>query len=524
MRSLRDYLALFVRGSTLTRHAFQAKKTNLQQAISLNELAVDRLNDGHIGEAKKILRQALEHDPELAPAICNLGIILASEGSLAAAVDRFNLALFLDPKLANARLNLGLALKELEQYDEATKHLSSLLESNPDLVGTYNALAGIARERGDPYHARTLVTHGLSLAPNDPDLHCLSGLILYDMGNYEPAAEAYRKALSLDPNHAEAELGLAFIDLLAGDFKDGWVKYEARRHAIQSTERGFRFPEWDGSPLANKTILIYGEQGLGDEIMFASCYGQVIAQASNCVIDCEPRLAALFARSFPSARIYGTPHNVRPDWLEAEPNIHCQIPAGSLPSYFRNQLADFPFHTGYLKPAQDKVAKWKARLNDLGPGLKIGISWRGGLGKTRRTIRTMPPSAWLPILRTPHAQFVSLQYDEMRGECSQLTDLAAVPIQHWPQAIADYDETAALVGALDLVITVCTAVAHLSGALGRPTWVLVPSAPEWRYLKADEQMPWYPAAQLFRQSVRDDWEEVSQQVAEKLAQRIDNND
>ena len=196
--------------------------------------------------------------------------------------------------------------------------------------------------------------------------------------------------------------------------------------------------------------------------------------------------------------------------------IDLQIPMGSLPGLFRNSWDEFPRHGGYLRADPDRVAYWRARLDALGPGPKIGLSWRGGVAATRRHLRCIELEQLLPVMELP-ATFVSLQYGDCADDLSRLRLQHGRSLTHWQDALDDYEETAALTCALDLVISVCTAVIHLAGALGRPVWVLVPAIAEWRYMNRGERLPWYPSARLFRQTQPAVWESAIQRMAEQLS-------
>ena len=184
---------------------------------------------------------------------------------------------------------------------------------------------------------------------------------------------------------------------------------------------------------------------------------------------------------------------------------------------YRRSLADFPRHSGYLKADPVRTHEWRGRLHALGPGLKIGLSWRGGTPVSRVALRSIPLEAWTRLFALAGVRFVSLQYTEgAAAETAALARAGGPVVTHWQDAIDDYDETAALVSALDLTISVCTSVVHLAGALGRPVWVLAPQAAEWRYGTRGETLPWYPSARVFRQHESGDWEAVMRRVASEL--------
>jgi hypothetical protein len=309
----------------------------------------------------------------------------------------------------------------------------------------------------------------------------------------------------------------AVIELKRGNYARGWQDYGVRAKSKLNVPRPFRFPEWRGESPAGKRVLVYGEQGLGDEIMFASCVPDLLREAGPCVLDCAPRLAELFARSFPSARVFGTPQrDPAPAWLGAVGEVDLQIAIGDLPRRYRRRLEDFPAHHGYLCPDPDKVVHYRQRLAALGPGPKIGLSWRGGTRTSRRDLRSIGLAALAPVVERLPAHWVSLQYTPCADEIAAFRERTGVMVHHWQHAIDDYDDTAALVTALDAVVSVCTAVVHLAGALGRPALVVVPVAAEWRYGAAGEAIPWYPTVRLLRQSHAGEWGDVLDRVLAAL--------
>ncbi|MBI2292882.1 MAG: hypothetical protein HYU73_21695, partial [Betaproteobacteria bacterium] len=279
--------------------------------------------------------------------------------------------------------------------------------------------------------------------------------------------------------------------------------------------RHFPFIPWAGGALGGRDILIYGEQGLGDEVMFASCVPDVMRQARGVVIECDARLASLFQRSFPAAHVHGAPRDASRVWLNAFPELSVQVACGSLPRFLRRSAADFPPHRGYLVADRARVADWKSRLAGNGGALNVGLSWRGGTRKTREELRSLTFAQCLPWLTAHNCRFVCLQ----RGDCAEEVAAAkrlGVGLDWWPEALQDTDELAALIAALDLVISVPNTNVHLAGALGQRCWIPLSHAPEWRYAWRGETMPWYPSARLFRQARSSDWVPVIASVTAEL--------
>jgi hypothetical protein len=233
-------------------------------------------------------------------------------------------------------------------------------------------------------------------------------------------------------------------------------------------------------------------------------------------LACSPKLESLFRRSFPASRVLDLAqasrlaHEGRAPWQR-------MVAIGSLPRYFRQARAAFPRHRGYLRADPALVEMYRKRLARLGPGLKVGLSWRGGTDKTRRALRSVAPAELKPLFDLPGVRFVDLQYDAQPADDDLQPFVDAGVIVHWADALDDYDRTAALVASLDAVTSVCTAVIHLAGALGRPTFVMAPSSPEWRYGIAGPDMPWYPSVHVERQRAPREWGPVVAAVRERLA-------
>jgi len=470
-----------------------------------NEFGVVDIALGNFGKAEQALEGAIARNPALPEAWNNLGLVLARRGDIAGARRHFLRAAFLRPDFYMAHCNAGLAAKDLELLDDAERALRRALEVDPGPYTAWLNLGAVLQDAGRLDDALAAFEAARARAPDAADV--LTALSALDLrrGDAAAAETIAKLAIKRDPQHADAALALAHAQLAAGNYADGWVNYEARQRSSASPARRFPFPAWRGEPLAGKSVLVWGEQGLGDEIMFASCLPDLLASGASCTLDCHPRLRALFERSFPQVRLPG----------DGFP-IDVSVSIASLPSMFRRQREAFPRHGGYLRANPEDSAGWRDRLAGLGTGLKVGIAWRGGLLRTGRVQRSLDMEALLPLLRTPGVRWISLQHGETAAEIAALRNTHGVGVETWETATADLDQTAALIEALDLVITVCSTVVHLAGALGRPAWVLTPRAPAWRYLLAGTEMPWYPSVVLYRQSAHGEWQEVVERVAADL--------
>jgi len=488
----------------------------VQAMSNLGAISIKRKD---IPEAQRLLERALEFDPLCFEARVNLAVVFQKQWKWDNALRMLEEAARIQPAHPEVRYNLGRAYWHREDYAAAEQALRDVTRLAPTLIDAAIDLGKIFYETGRAGEALEQMRSILKQNPERPVAHVSLGFALETTGEFAQAMDCYEKALALDPRDVQAHVNRGVLWILTGDFQRGWPEYEWRvrtEELIYAYER-FPMPRWDGSALAGRTLLVHAEQGLGDEIMYASCIPEVVAQEGRCVIECADKLAPLFSRSFPQATVRGMAKGDTAEWLKEAPPIDVQIPAGSLPRHFRRKAADFPRDRPYLKADPARVTAWRARLAELPGKLKVGLSWRGGVPMTGKVLRSVPIERLLPVLEQKGISFVSLQYASAQDELDRMARLHGIEIRHWKQAIDDYEETAALVSALDLTISVCTAVVHLGGALGRPVWVMAPLRPEARYGVSGETMPWYGSVRMFRQSKFADWENVIEKVAHELA-------
>jgi len=512
------HLAEPARAVTCFRKAIELDAKHLEARI---DLAAVMLSLKDPDAAEQAARAALALDARCVAALVNLGAALQGRGEPAAAADAYREALAIEADCAPALANLSVVCLQLGALDEARRAAEAALRLAPADADAQLRLGNVLLEQRQPELAAASFREALRLRP-DAAGHTAIGFAADLQGRLDEAMDDYARALALDAGHVQAHLNRAAVWLLRGDLARGWEEYEWRlRNAEQALlfER-FALPRWDGAPLAGRRILVFAEQGLGDEILFASCIAEVIAQAAHCVVDCEPRLARLFARSFAKATVRGGRQTGPVDWLASVGPLDLAVPAGSLPKFLRRTPDSFPRQAGFLQAAPERVRAWRERLAALGPGPKIGLSWRGGVPQTGRGSRSLALEELLPLLRQPGCTFVNLQYGRNAEEVAALQAEHGVHVHHFQEAIDDYDETAALVCALDLVISVCTALVDLSGALGRSVWVLAPVRTDFRYGLTGETMPWYPSARVFRQARYGEWRSVLDAVVSALREKF----
>ena len=474
---------------------------------------------GDAGGAEISYRRAMALEPGSAAPPGNLAFLLQSVGRKEESLELLRRAHEIDPTHADVAWELVKALLDVGQPEAARVAAERTVAVDATNPAGHRSLGLVHLSRHEPQAALERFERAVALAPDDSESWLNAGIAAQELGRLDEALGAYERALELNPDHPPARWRRALVRLAKGEFDRGWSDYEARLASVSHPWRRFSQPLWQGEPLAGKTLLVHAEQGLGDEIMFASCLPELVAQAGHCVIDCHPRLATLFRRSFPAATVHGGWQTDDMAWLADCPPADYQVPAGSVPRILRSRPEHFPPHAGYLRADAQRTAAWQSRLAALGNGLKVGLSWRGGTQVSRTHLRSLSLPDLLPVLRIEGVRFVDLQYTDTARERARLEEEHGVQLTHWPDALADYDETAALVAALDLTLSVCTAIVHLAGALGRPAWVMTPYSPEWRYGHAGEAMIWYPSVRLVRQPAYGAWEPVIVEIARRMERR-----
>jgi len=343
-------------------------------------------------------------------------------------------------------------------------------------------------------------------------LECALGLLC--AGQSAEARALYLQLLAREPENARLHAAYALALLGDGEFARGWDEYEWRlasapRVAVLAPDA----PLWSGEPIAGRRLVVEAEQGLGDQIMFASCLPDLQQAGASLAVEVSPRLVALFRHSFPGIAVL--PKGAGSDALPWRADF--RIPCGSLPRWLRRRAEDFPDRPAYLDAPPELVAEYRDRLAALGPGPKIGIAWRGGLPETLGALRSVRLAALASITSLPGMHCVSLEFADCREEIAAAG--LAGRVAWWDEATLDMARFAALVTALDGVVSVATTAVHLAGALGRPVWALVSRAGTWRYLWQGARMPWYPRVEVLRPAGPEDWVRCADAVAKSLCAR-----
>jgi tetratricopeptide (TPR) repeat protein len=460
---------------------------------------------------------ALAHDDQLAGAWFGYGKLLRRAGRLEQAIVHLKRAVALSSDAFDVWLELGLASNEFGQTEAAALAYEHAIQAAPDQPAGYINLGLLyLSQLGDPRRAEVLFRRAIDLAPDRIEPHANLGLALHEQGRSEESLSNYDRLVEAHPECHEYRWHRGSVRLSIGDYERGWEDHEARKLRVGHWRRPLPFPEWDGNAETARKLLVYAEQGLGDEIMFASCLPDALQMSRQCIIECDARLASLFHRSFPQAQVHGVDRAVDDfAWLAEHPDITAQCAIGSLPQYFRRSSDAFAGRESYLVPDAHLVDRWRNKLGGVGHGLKVGIAWRGGTYKTRRELRSTTLTQWQPIFSVQGALFFALQ-SASQEELQELRETSGGSIHALPDVAKDFDELAALIAGLDLVITVQGTTAHLAGAQGRPVWILLNRSAEWRYMNTGDRMPWYPSARLFRQPAPGAWDPILRAAAREL--------
>ncbi len=498
-------------------------------------LAITCARVGRPAEAERLLHGVLAVEPDNAHALFLLGQCALAEGQEAQAAHHLARALAGRPAHRDTRLMLARALLAAGRATEALATLDPF-ESDKDLVAAQLLRGTALSALGRPLEAITAFSHAIRANPGDAEAHLNLGNahaeldepeaaeshirraiaqlptllaahvslshLLTSQGRLAEAAAASEAAIALDPDCAVAQWNHGVALLLGGDMAAGWERYEWRKRRFPSCFPSLPGPQWLGEPLDGQTILVLAEQGLGDTIQFARYLPLLARRGARVVLQCADSLAPLLKGVAGVAAVSS----------RGDPPAHdCWVDQMSLPRLFGTTLANVPYRAGYLSPDPIRAAHWD-RL--LPAGLRVGLVWAGNKLHSNDRRRSMPVDALAPIAAAGGA-IISLQAGSRAQEAARLPGVADQSAQ-----LTDWGETAALVSVLDLVISVDTAVAHLAGALGIPTWVMLPHAPDWRWLLAREDSPWYASARLFRQGFPGDWDGVAARVAAVLAQVV----
>ena len=460
-------------------------------------------------EAKSSYEQAIALKPDYAEVYSNLGNALKYLKRFDAALGNYDRAIALKPDYAEAHSNRGDLLMECNRLEEALASYDQAIALKPDYADAWSN-RGLALQKHNRLHeAVTSFDHAIALDPLHHDAFSNRGLALQALHQLKAAVASYDKVIELKPDFGDAYFNKSLALLLDGQFRQGWELYAWRWKCAEGLKpRPFLQPLWVGADkLIGKTILLHGEQGLGDSIQFCR-YAKLVKQGGATVLLEVPRqLTTLLAEleGVDAVLEQGKPL----------PAFDCHCPLLSLPLAFKTDLHTIPNAGPYLHSSASKRMQWKQRLGEKTKP-RVGLVWRGSTVHKNDQNRSLPLAEWLPHL-PGNFDYVSLQ-KEVRAEDLEL--LPTSSIRHFGEALQDFSDTAALCDLMDIVLSVDTSVAHLAAAMGKPTWILLPYAPDWRWLLERDDSPWYSSVRLYRQSEAGQWMPMLEKVAHDLFQLL----
>lgn len=469
---------------------------------------------GDMRQARHGYQQAWSLDPGDAASCSHLGLAALDEGDLPGAMTYLRQAAAIAPRDADVLANLSRGAFHADCIDEGMQAARTAIEITPSHVGALVNLAALERLLGRFDAAERLCKTALAHAPASRQARLNLSIALMEMGRHDEAKQALDAILKADPGDAQAHWNRAISHLTRGQLETGWQEFEWRwRLPTAEPARPTSAPEWTGSSLPGKRIHVWSEQGLGDQILFASMIPDLLAQQARVTLECDARLWGLYRRAFPGVDLI-LPRGSS-EGSSAEP-ADCQLPLGSLPQYLRPSLAAFAQTQPYLAAEDECRTHWNIWLRELGTGRKIGISWRSHNLQGERASACARLEQWRPILERTDARFVCMQYGDCTAEVEDFEQRFGTRLHRPPQLDQrnDFDGVAALATELDLVISAPTTFSLLTGALGVPTWQLT-SGIDWHGLN-QPRLPWQPSVRRFHKPWDRTWDDELALVAAEL--------
>lgn len=489
----------------LYKEILLAQPQNFNALQLLATIAVQR---GHSAAALELLSHVFRLNPNHASSLNNRGIALFQQNRLEEALASYDRALELEPDYAEAHNNRAHALLDLKRPEEALESCERALAIRPAFLDALINRGAILLDLKRPEEALASYQRALDIAPDDPVALSNRGNALLDLRRSDEALDSCMRAYAIKPDYADAHWNESLCRLRMGDYERGWREYEWRwkRSPLMDQMKLVAQPLWLGEPpLAGKTILLHAEQGLGDTLQFCRYAPLLAAQGARVVLEVPPSLKAV------CQTLAGVDTLLAAG--EALPPFDLHTPLLSLPLALGTRLDSIPAEVPYLHADAQKVAAWKALLGQR-TRPHIGLAWSGNPAHKKDRSRSLS-FAELAELIDASAEFICLQ-KEIRSEDEEAVRRQA-NLLIVSERLKDFADTAALIEALDLVITVDTSVAHLAGAMGKPVWILLPFAPDWRWLLDRADSPWYPSARLFRQPQPGLWAPVMAELRRALA-------
>ncbi|MCP3954985.1 MAG: tetratricopeptide repeat protein [Desulfobacterales bacterium] len=473
-------------------------------------------NQNRHSEAIACFQAALDLAPETPVFHYNLAAACSAVGDYEAAARQLAMAVDLDPDFGDAHHNYGEALGKLGRFESAAESYRHAIRVKPDRHTAWNGLGNALANLGLTGDAMDCYKQAIQLRPDYAGAYINLGSACFADRQLDASVDYFRQALELEPGMPAAMFNLALVHLLEGDLEKGWPGYEKRFEKEEWQENyPFRLdqPKWDGRSFPGRRLLIHDEQGLGDALQFVRFIEQVKPLGGTVLFETRAPLMGLFKNIPGVDRLL---ERTRSPISPGAYDLHC--PLLSLPGILGTTLETIPEQGSYLQADPARTAQWDGRL--AGPDFKVGLVWSGNPTHFRGRNRSVLLDDFDRLMHTAGVRFYGFQKGAAAGEADRYADAGL--IDNLGTDFGDFGDTAAAMMHMDLVISIDTSVAHLAGSLGKPVWVLLAYAADWRWLLARSDSPWYPTMRLFRQQQKGDWAGVMAQVKEALDTTLKN--
>lgn len=471
---------------------------------------------GRVDEAILAYRRLLEFQPHSIEVLNNLGAALAAAAQYLEAIGIYRRALRIAPESVVIHVNLGCAHSSLKQWEEAVDCFRKAISLAPNCADAYANLAKPYYEMSEPREALACSLEALQLNPRHRLAQLNAATAWQRIGDFENAERAFQRVLQQDPGDAVAHVGLGMLQWLLGRYREGWagMEWRWRDRVGPEFQRRFTAPRWNGDSEANKTVFIHSEQGLGDTVQFFRYLPLLCQRAapSRVIFECPREMSRLLAENwrFPNGTLF-----VSHGDDSQLPTFDTHLPLLSAP-HVLGLHSPLAMTAPYLRPDPELRALWENRLASVA-GFRVGLVSTGNPTQVNNNYRSIPASKFLRLFQIPGVSFYRLQVGSPPPDHQSLIDSGMIDLT---EHITDFADTAAFMGALDLIITTDTVTPHLAGALGLPVWTLLSFVPDWRWGLESETTQWYPTMRLFRQPSLGDWDSVIERVTEELRHAI----
>ena len=492
----------------------KAVAANGDDVASLTNLAALLAETGRLDASEALFRDAIAKAPDVTDLQTDLAVVLQQQGRLDAARQCLEAVLERDPENIAALVNLASVHFDAEDFEGGEPIARKAAETVPDNPVAQNNLGNILTALARYEDAEAAFERAARAAPEDAQTQSNLGHLLKVMGRGDAAVAAYRRALAHAPRGSQHAYGLSLALLMTGEIGEAWRYHEAGFDCGErAPDRRADAPRWTGEPLDGKRLLIWPEQGIGDEVRFAGCFREFLSavpETAEVRIECDPRLVSVFARSFPNAQVEAT-GSVDPA------KVDFQISSGQLTELLRPSLESFPDQAGFLTPDPDLLAKWRGRLDALGPAKKIGLAWTSGVKSGRRDINLTKLTDWQPLFDLTGVEVVNLQYGDVDEEIAAAGSETGIALRRWPDLDLkdDLEDVLALCTALDAVVCIATSSTDFAGSVGTPTHTVLNDG-DWVTLGTDRH-PWYPSVRLYSRRYDEDWASSINALVEDLS-------